>query len=40
MVILPCLEIFVSGSNYIVYVFLLAFVWGLIYKLLHGSGSG
>lgn len=34
MIVLPCLSIFVSGFNYLVSVFLLMFVFGLIFKLL------
>lgn len=33
MIILPCLEFFFQGHDYVTYVFLLTFVGGLIYQM-------
>lgn len=35
MIVLPCLEVFFTGS-YLTYIFLLLFVFGLLFSLIRG----
>lgn len=36
MIILPCLEFFLSGASYVTYCFLLIFAFSLLFKVVRG----